>query len=91
LFCVGSGLATGLIPRPRYLTDRLQETSELVNSEWAQGREPNPTGQKEKNFVARMYYKPSRLVGKSFLLRADIYSAGQQSLLLNNKKHNAVL
>jgi hypothetical protein len=42
LFCVDSGLATGLITRPRSYSDCKIQISELINSEWAQAEGSNP-------------------------------------------------
>jgi hypothetical protein len=46
LSCVGSGLATGLITRPRGPAVYKIQISELINSDWTLAREPNPSREK---------------------------------------------
>jgi hypothetical protein len=42
VLCAGSGLATGLITRPRSSTDCLEDSKFRINSERTQTRKPNP-------------------------------------------------
>jgi hypothetical protein len=52
LSCVGSCLATGRSLIQGVLSTVFEvQISELINSEWAEAREPNPSTEKKKNLM----------------------------------------
>jgi hypothetical protein len=66
LSCVGSGLATGPIPRPRSCISSLQDPLFHVNSDEKHTRGSNPSRQKKKkkNIKKKEEEKEERLIRK---------------------------